>query len=158
MSVLFLLLGLGNLITVSMTIPKKLKDRTHSLLKYRFTRLDKYFWPHRKRRDSDRQANPKFSDEVDRVLRRSNSEMLIEVVVKLLERKSSSQKDQNPCHHLPPPLPPRPWQQLQEQLLQQLGRQLQLEQLHQLACCQACPCLPQSAPQCSCQPTRRQPS
>merc|ERR1711872_416766 len=62
--------------TVSMTIPKKLKDRTHSLLKYRFTRLDKYFWPHRKRRDSDRQANPKFSDEVDRVLRRSNSEII----------------------------------------------------------------------------------
>ena len=61
MSILFLMLGLGNidiivwhvmpiklsstnlptsgnLITVSMTIPKKLKDRTHSLLKYRFTR------------------------------------------------------------------------------------------------------------------------
>ena len=59
MSILFLMLGLGNidiivwhvmpiklsstnlptsgnLITVSMTIPKKLKDRTHSLLKYRF--------------------------------------------------------------------------------------------------------------------------
>ena len=31
-------LASGNLITVSMTIPKKLKDRTHSLLKYRFTR------------------------------------------------------------------------------------------------------------------------
>jgi len=76
MSILFLMLGLGNLITVSMTIPKKLRDRTHSLLKYRFTRLDKYFWSHRRRRDSDRQANPKFSDEVDRVLRRSNSEII----------------------------------------------------------------------------------
>merc|ERR1712088_778984 len=60
----------------AMSIPKKLKDRTHSLLKYRFTRLDKYFWSHRRRRDSDRQANPKFSDEVDRVLRRSNSEII----------------------------------------------------------------------------------
>jgi len=39
-------------------------------------RLDKYFWSHRRRRDSDRQANPKFSDEVDRVLRRSNSEII----------------------------------------------------------------------------------
>ena len=39
----------GNLITVSMTIPKKLKDRTHSLLKYRFTRstskfITSWFW------------------------------------------------------------------------------------------------------------------
>ena len=33
----------GNLITVSMTIPKKLKDRTHSLLKYRFTRSTSKF-------------------------------------------------------------------------------------------------------------------
>lgn len=75
-SMLFLLLGLGNLITTSMTIPKKLRDRTQGLLKYRFTRLDKYFWSHRRRRDSDRQANPKFSEEVDRVLRRSNSEII----------------------------------------------------------------------------------
>merc|ERR1711874_684956 len=62
--------------TTSMGIPKKLKDRTQGLLKYRFTRLDKYFWSHRKRRDSARLVNPKFSDEVDRVLRRSNSEII----------------------------------------------------------------------------------
>jgi len=76
LSLLFLMLGLGNLITTSMTIPKKLRDRTQGYLKYRFTRLDKYFWSHRKRRDSDRQVNPKFSDEVQRVLRRSNSEII----------------------------------------------------------------------------------
>jgi len=76
LSMLFLILGLGNLITTSMTIPKKIRDRTQGLLKYRFTRLDKYFWSHRKRRDSDRQVNPKFSDEVQRVLRRSNSEII----------------------------------------------------------------------------------
>lgn len=73
---LFLVLGLGNLLTTSLTIPKKLRERTQGLLKYRFTRLDKYFWSHRRRRDSDRQANPAFSDEVERVLRRSNSTII----------------------------------------------------------------------------------
>jgi len=75
LSLTFLLLGLGNLIATSMTIPQKIKERTKGLLKYRFTRLDKYFWSHRKRRDSDRQVNPKWGEEVERVLRRSNSEV-----------------------------------------------------------------------------------
>lgn len=77
LSLHFLLLGMGNLITTSLTIiSKKFGDRTQQMLKYRFTRLDKYFWSHRKRRDSDRQANPKFSDEVRRVLIRSNSDLI----------------------------------------------------------------------------------
>jgi len=76
LSSIFLLLGLGNILTTSMTIPKKLKDRTQGLLKYRFTRLDKYFWSHRKRRDSEKAVNPVFSSEVEQVLRRSNSDLI----------------------------------------------------------------------------------
>lgn len=83
---LFLVLGAGNLLTTSLTIPKKLRERTQGLLKYRFTRLDKYFWSHRRRRDSDRQANPAFSDEVERALRRSNS-----VIIKSSLRDSVSE-------------------------------------------------------------------
>ena len=49
-------LGVGNITTTSMTIPSKLKDSKTGMLKYRFTRLDKYFWSHRKRRDSASQV------------------------------------------------------------------------------------------------------
>ena len=52
LAILFLVLGVGNITTTSMTIPSKLKDSKMGMLKYRFTRLDKYFWSHRKRRDS----------------------------------------------------------------------------------------------------------
>merc|ERR1712098_194462 len=70
----------------SLTIPKKLSESKGSLLKYRFIRLDKYFWNHRRRRDSDRQVNPKFSEDVQRVLRSSKSSFRI---------STSSQKDIN---------------------------------------------------------------
>jgi len=69
LSVLFTLLGLGNIITTSMTIPAKLKDVKNSAIKYKFVRLDKYFWSHRKRRNSISKANPQFSESVDRILR-----------------------------------------------------------------------------------------
>lgn len=73
LSLLFLTLGLGNIVTTSMTIPLKLRDSKTGQLKYRFTRLDKYFWTHRKRRDTDRQVNPEFSEKVDEIIKRSNS-------------------------------------------------------------------------------------
>jgi len=73
LSFLFMLLGVGNITTTSMTIPLKMADAKKSLLKYRFTRLDKYFWSHRKRRDSTNRVNPKFNEDVYGVLRRSNS-------------------------------------------------------------------------------------
>lgn len=41
LSFLFFILFLGNTLTTSMVIPQKLKDKVR--LKYRFTRLDKYF-------------------------------------------------------------------------------------------------------------------
>lgn len=41
LSFLFLILFLGNTLTTSMVIPQKLRDKVR--LKYRFTRLDKYF-------------------------------------------------------------------------------------------------------------------
>uniref|UniRef100_A0A2P2I1D8 Transmembrane protein 120 homolog n=1 Tax=Hirondellea gigas TaxID=1518452 RepID=A0A2P2I1D8_9CRUS len=49
---LFMLLFLGNSITTAAIIPQKLKERFK--LKYRFTRLDKYIWTHKKRRVSFR--------------------------------------------------------------------------------------------------------
>jgi len=73
LSILFMILGVGNITTTSMTIPAKLKDSQTGLLKYRFTRLDKYFWSHRKRRDSVSQANPQFGEKVHSILKRSNS-------------------------------------------------------------------------------------
>merc|ERR1712098_909059 len=72
LALLFFTLGCGNIITTSMTIPLKLKDSQLGLLKYRFTRLDKYFWNHRKRRNSISKATP-FVEKVDNVLMRSNS-------------------------------------------------------------------------------------
>jgi len=73
LALLFLVLGVGNITTTSMTIPKKIKDSKSSLLKYRFTRLDKYFWSHKRRRDNVSQAYPKFIEDVYAILRRSNS-------------------------------------------------------------------------------------
>ena len=73
LGLLFLTLGLGNIVTTSMVIPLKLRDSKTGQLKYRFTRLDKYFWTHRKRRDTDRQVNPEFSEKVDDIIKRSNS-------------------------------------------------------------------------------------
>ena len=57
LAMLFFTLGCGNIITTSMTIPLKLNDSKTGLLKYRFTRLDKYFWNHRKRRNSISKVN-----------------------------------------------------------------------------------------------------
>ena len=59
LALLFFTLGCGNIITTSMTIPLKLSDSKSGQLKYRFTRLDKYFWAHRRRKDSVRQVKPK---------------------------------------------------------------------------------------------------
>ncbi|XP_023337235.1 transmembrane protein 120 homolog [Eurytemora carolleeae] len=73
LSALFFLLGAGNIITTSMTLPAKFSDSKEKL-KYKFVRLDKYFWNHRKRRVTVSQANPKFSQSVDRILRRDKSE------------------------------------------------------------------------------------
>lgn len=50
--VLFFVLFLGNCLTTAVIIPQKLKERFK--LKYRFTRLDKYIWTHKRRRVSFR--------------------------------------------------------------------------------------------------------
>ena len=46
---LMMLLGVGNIIATSWTIPSKIKAKQMGLLKMRFTRLDKYFWSHSNR-------------------------------------------------------------------------------------------------------------
>jgi len=74
LAVVFLVLGLGNSITTSGTIFSKLKEkRKEERVRYRFTRLDKFFWSHRKRRNSVSKTNKKFSDDVERILSRSAS-------------------------------------------------------------------------------------
>ena len=61
LALLFFTLGCGNIITTSMTIPLKLRDSKTGQLKYRFTRLDKYFWAHRRRRNSVSQVRRAFT-------------------------------------------------------------------------------------------------
>lgn len=78
---IFLLLGAGNIITTSMTIPMKWLEFKSSSIKYKFVRLDKYFWSHRRRRISASQANPEFVEEVDRILRRTGSDLLSDLKV-----------------------------------------------------------------------------
>lgn len=56
--VLFFILGLGNTFTTMRVIPEKLKERLK--LKYRFTKLDKYFWNHKESKISFR--NPETDD------------------------------------------------------------------------------------------------
>lgn len=46
---MFAVVGIGNIVTTSWTIPSKMAARQQGLLKLRFTRLDKYFWSHKKR-------------------------------------------------------------------------------------------------------------
>merc|ERR1711890_64819 len=72
LSATFMILGVGNIITTSGTIFSKLKEKRH-FLKYGFTRLDKYFWTHRKRRITVAQTNKKLSDEVEKIMSRSNT-------------------------------------------------------------------------------------
>jgi len=50
LSILFLILSVGNTIMTSMVIPKKISNKIS--LRHRFTRLDKYFFNHKKRRNT----------------------------------------------------------------------------------------------------------
>ena len=47
LSILFLVLAVGNTITTSLVIRQKIKEDWK--LKYRFTRLDKHVWTHKSR-------------------------------------------------------------------------------------------------------------
>jgi hypothetical protein len=49
--IIFFVLGFGNLVTTSSIIPAKIRESKMGLLKLRFTRLDKYFWSHKRRRN-----------------------------------------------------------------------------------------------------------
>jgi hypothetical protein len=72
LAVVFLVLGIGNITTTSGTILTKFREKRNQL-RYRFTRLDKYFWSHKRRRNSVSQTNKKFSEDVERILSRSAS-------------------------------------------------------------------------------------
>ena len=49
LSFLFLVIGMGNIFTTVWTITAKIRDRQMGYFKVRFTRLDKYFWTHKRR-------------------------------------------------------------------------------------------------------------
>ena len=49
LSFLFLVIGMGNIITTTWTMTAKIRDRQKGYFKFRFTRLDKYFWTHKRR-------------------------------------------------------------------------------------------------------------
>ena len=49
LSFLFLVIGMGNIFTTVWTITAKIRDRQMGYFKLRFTRLDKYFWTHKRR-------------------------------------------------------------------------------------------------------------
>lgn len=102
LSALFLILGAGNIITTSLTIPKKWADSKSSYLKYKFVRLDKYFWSHRRRRTSVSQANPRFSEKVEGILRRSGSARLAAQapLQEAAESGSQSSEDAEPVQEI----------------------------------------------------------
>merc|ERR1719411_444586 len=78
--ILFSILGVGNFITTSWTIPAKIRERNLGMLKIRFTRLDKYFWSHSKRKESVTYKNKRIAESVERIMRRSNSRMNSECI------------------------------------------------------------------------------
>lgn len=75
LSFLFFVLGGGNVVTTSWTIPSKIRERNMGMLKLRFTRLDKYFWSHTKRRSNSISKSKRVIEGVERIMRRSNSRM-----------------------------------------------------------------------------------
>jgi len=87
LALLFLLLGAGNIITTSMTIPLKIRDTKNPLLKYRFTRLDKYFWNHRKRRDTVNQDVDDSGSQTSEEAELESTQDIIEEVVQVDDKK-----------------------------------------------------------------------
>lgn len=87
LALLFLVLGAGNIITTSMTIPLKISDTKSSLLKYRFTRLDKYFWTHRKRRDTVSQDVDDSGSQTSEEAELESTQDIIEEVVQVDDDK-----------------------------------------------------------------------
>jgi len=71
---LFLLLGVGNIITISWTVPAKIRETKLGMLKIRFTRLDKYFWSHSRRPQSISKSK-RIAEGMERIIKRSNSRM-----------------------------------------------------------------------------------
>merc|ERR1719266_50793 len=74
---LFSLLGLGNIITTSWTVPSKIRAKNMGLLKMRFTRLDKYFWNHQNR-TQNLPKSKRVAEGLERIIRRSNSRQVSE--------------------------------------------------------------------------------
>jgi len=72
LSFLFLVIGMGNIITTTWTMTAKIRDRQKGYFKFRFTRLDKYFWTH-KRRGPESRIVKSYSRGAERIRTKSIS-------------------------------------------------------------------------------------
>jgi len=90
LSLIFFTLGVGNIITTSWTIPSKIRERNLGMLKMRFTRLDKYFWSHGKRKETVYKSK-RIAESVERIKRRSSSRMNSECISE--ENDSETKKE-----------------------------------------------------------------
>merc|ERR1712141_142220 len=90
LSLIFFTLGVGNIVTTSWTIPSKIRERNLGMLKMRFTRLDKYFWSHGKRKETVYKSK-RIAESVERIKRRSSSRMNSECISE--ENDSETKKE-----------------------------------------------------------------
>jgi len=84
LSFLFFVLGAGNILAISQTIFSKIRETQLGHYKHRFTRLDKYFWTHKRQRNPELQR--RYSIGAERIARkRSESGHSIETIMEQLE-------------------------------------------------------------------------
>jgi len=87
LSFLFFVLGSGNILAISQTVFTKFRETQAGYYKHRFTRLDKYFWSHKRRNP---EVQRRFSVGVERIARkRSESGHSIETIMEHLEDASA---------------------------------------------------------------------
>lgn len=84
---LFLVLGSGNILTMARTIFSKIRETQLGHFKLRFTRLDKYFWTH-KRSGTEVAGRRWFTQSAERVARkRSESARDIQTILEQIDEK-----------------------------------------------------------------------
>ena len=84
---LFLVLGSGNILTMSLTIFSKIRETQLGHFKLRFTRLDKYFWTHKRSPGPEAQRRW-FTQSAERVARkRSESGRDIQTILEQIDEK-----------------------------------------------------------------------
>ena len=93
LSYLFFLLGSGNILTLSLTVIGKIREQRGGYFHLRFTRLDKYFWIH-KRRAGNPEFQRRYSAGAERIARRrSESGHSIETIMETIEAEELENKN-----------------------------------------------------------------